>query len=251
MLAEVFRLREDADVAGDLVVDDQRQVGLDAELGLELGDQLRVRREGEVFRHVERRGLELGRESIALLQGVELERVDRRDEALELIRQRPFGFQVKAAREHGVDREVEVQTRGLQAVGAIVGDARVIARLGARDELLRLLCGLVGGLLRGLRAGLRAGLRLHGPRRRRCSGGALVRLGLVRLGLGHRGRGLFRRRLGRRTRSACQWIAAGAAGQQKQRRREQGKRDAAEKFRIDHQSVRNGRAMEQRRNVSL
>ena len=53
---------EDADVAGDLVVYDEREVGGDVELRRQLGDELGIGRKGDVFGGVERGGFDLRRE---------------------------------------------------------------------------------------------------------------------------------------------------------------------------------------------
>jgi len=72
-------------VSGDLVVDDEGQVGLDAEFVAQAGDEFRIGREGNVVGGVERGRFDLGREAIALFERGHLERVDCVDQVLELV----------------------------------------------------------------------------------------------------------------------------------------------------------------------
>ena len=53
VFAEALRAGEDADVAGDLIVDDEGEIGGDVELGAQLGDELGVGGEGEIFGLIE------------------------------------------------------------------------------------------------------------------------------------------------------------------------------------------------------
>ena len=137
--AEAGGVGEDADVAGDLIVDDEGQVGGDVELGLEPGDELWVGGEGDVVFEVgeiERGCFDLGGEAVALLEGGHLERVDGVDEALELVGEGGIAGERVAAREQEVDGRVEVEAGGIEVVAVVVVDAGAVAVLGLADELL-------------------------------------------------------------------------------------------------------------------
>ena len=83
-------------------------------------------------------------EAVALLEGDHLQGVDGGEELVELVGELRVVLEVHAAGEHGVDGEVEVLARGVEAVGVVVGDAGLIAGLGLGDEGLHLLCVLCG-----------------------------------------------------------------------------------------------------------
>jgi hypothetical protein len=139
---------EGVDPAGDVVVHDQRQVGGGGlQLGRDLADKLGVGREGDLIGGVGGRFFEGGRKAVALLERDEFQRVDGREQLIELVGKLRVVLQVHAAGEHGVDRGIEVLARGFQMLAVVAADAGIVAGFHLRDERLHLL----GVLLRGER----------------------------------------------------------------------------------------------------
>ena len=175
-----FRVGEEIDVAGDVVVEHERKIGL---RGLQLGLDLRFERgvdgEGDIVGDVDRGGLDFRREAVALFQRVHLEGVDGIHDVLELGGELGVVLEVEAAAQHLVDGVVETGLGGLQVPGAIVAHARLVGLLDGVDELLVSL--LLGPLTRG------------GSRRSRLRrGGRLGRRGSLRRRTGQRGCGCLR-----------------------------------------------------------
>src|SRR5262249_44691937 len=126
------RVGEVADEAGDVVVDDERKVGL---RGFELGVETCVKRgvgfEGYLVGGVERRGLDDGRETVALLKRSDLERVDGVEEMLKLVVELRVALEVEAAGQHQVYGGVEVGARSLEVTGAVVVHTAAVGLLHA------------------------------------------------------------------------------------------------------------------------
>ena len=165
------RVREVVDEPSHIVVHHQRKVRLRRlQLLLHLRRQLRVGRKGHLVGGIQRRRLDRRAEPRALFQRRHLQRVDRIQQMLELVRELRIVLHIHPAGQHQIDRHVEVGTRGLQPPAAIVRHAAAIVPLGLLDQLLHPLRSrskLVGLRLRHRRSRSRH-RRRSGDRRRGC-----------------------------------------------------------------------------------
>ena len=165
------RVREVVDEPRHIVVHHQRKVRLRRlQLLLHLRRQLRVGRKGHLVGGIQRRRLDWRAEPRALFQRRHLQRVDRIQQVLELVRELRIVLHIHLAGQHQIDRHVEVGTRGLQPPAAIVRHAAAIVPLGLLDQLLHPLRSrskLVGLRLRHRRSRSRH-RRRSGDRRRSC-----------------------------------------------------------------------------------
>ncbi len=148
-----------ADPTGDVVVDHEREIGLGCfQLSRDFSDERGIGGEGDLVRSIQRCLFNLWRESVALLESREFERVDGGEQPVELIGELWIIFKIHAAGEHGVDSEVEVLTGCIEMIGVVVINAGFIAGLSLVNEglhLLSVLCrddelGGLPGLIRGL-----------------------------------------------------------------------------------------------------
>ena len=156
---------EVADPAGNVVVDDEGEIGLGGfKFSRDFADEFGVGLEGDFVSGFGGSFVDLAGEAVALLEGDDFERVDGGDELIEFVGELGIFFEVQAGGEHGVDGEVEVLAGGVEAIGVEVGDAGLVAGLGPGDESLDFLGvlggdDLVGGLLSlGVGLGLGGGL---------------------------------------------------------------------------------------------
>ena len=95
---------EEVDVAGDVVVDDEREIRLGGgELFACLGDEVGIDFKGDVVCDVGGSGFDGGCEAVALLEGFHLEGVDGVEDSIELVVEDGVALEVEAAGEHHVN----------------------------------------------------------------------------------------------------------------------------------------------------
>ncbi len=136
---------EVVDPACDVVVDDEREIGLGGlQLRFNFADELGVGGEGHLVRGFGGSFFDLAGEAIALLEGDHLQRVDGGEELVELVGELGIVFEIQAAGEHGIDGDVKVLARCVETVGVVVGDAGLVVRLRRSNQGLHLLCALGG-----------------------------------------------------------------------------------------------------------
>jgi len=102
---------------------------------------------GHVAGHIGRRGLNLRRKTVALLQRLHFKAVHLVDDAVELVGELRIASDIDAARQHHVDCAIELGLGLRKLAAAIVGVAARISGLHLLDELLDAL--LLGGRWRG------------------------------------------------------------------------------------------------------
>ena len=108
-----FGVRKVTDAAGDIVIHDQRKIGVcHFQICLRPRQQVRIHRERNIVRHPDRRLILLA-ESVALLQGIEFERVDGVDPLLKCIVQYAVAFQIATAGQKNIDRAIKIFARRL------------------------------------------------------------------------------------------------------------------------------------------
>ncbi len=84
-------------------------------------------------------GFSLWRKSVALLERLHLQRIDRVDNAIELILQLRRGLDVEVAREHQINGAIEVGFCFRKLSTLVIGFALGIRLLNLRDQRLNLL----------------------------------------------------------------------------------------------------------------
>lgn len=159
---------EEVDEGGDIVIHDQGKVRVGGgEIGFSAGDEVGIDLEGDVVGDVGRRGLDLGREAVTLLERLHLERVDLIDDAIEFVEELWIAFDVQAAGEHDIDGVVKLHFGLGKPSFAIVGVAGGVSGFNLGDEIVDLLLLRIDRRRRGrgLR-GRRRGSGLNG----RCGG---------------------------------------------------------------------------------
>src|ERR1700761_6287934 len=105
-----LRIGKEVDVGSDVVVDDEREIGLGGgQFGLGFGNDVRVYLKSDVVGDFCRRGLNGWRETVTPAQGFHLKSIDGIEDAVELVVELGIGFDVEAAGAHEVDGFVEVR----------------------------------------------------------------------------------------------------------------------------------------------
>lgn len=128
---------KEVDVAGDVVVHDQRKIGVRGlQLRFRFGADGGIYRKGDVVGDADRSIFSFGGEAVALLESVHFDVVDGVDDVFELGVEFGRTFDVDAAGEHLIDGVVEVGFGGGEVALLIVGEAILVCNFDIVNDLL-------------------------------------------------------------------------------------------------------------------